>query len=65
MRFDENPFTRQCEEESKKALGFQQGFRFRTFIGRFVVVEVTAMAVKGLTLVSSGRVLVIFNDGDL
>ena len=31
MRFDENPFTFQCEEERKKALGF----KFRTVIGRF------------------------------
>ena len=37
VRFDGNTFTRQCEKESKNALGFQQGLRFRTFIGRFRV----------------------------
>ena len=38
MQLNENPFTHQCgKKESKKALGFQQGFRFHTFIGRFQV----------------------------
>ena len=35
IRFDEKPFTHLCEEESKKALEFQQGFRLHTFIGCF------------------------------
>ena len=41
MRFRENPFTRQCQTESKKASGFQISYFYWSFSG-------DTMAVKGL-----------------
>jgi len=43
MRFDEDPFTRQCEEEDKKAYGFQISQSYWLFSSDI-------MAVKGLSL---------------
>jgi len=41
VRFDENPFTCQCENEDKKAKGFQISYFYWSFLSYI-------MAVKGL-----------------